>query len=234
MRYSHICALTFLIALVRISTVTLVLAQLEKEPSLNVLALGPTSDRDEQSITKSGRLESRDLDQNCDETIIALRGPSNHGANSCHYVHGSSRPEAGCDFPISERSLLTDIATTAFRLVWDYLDIIYPSYIAFRQTSELWANVTANARGKWKAERDLMTLDICYGSLKVSIAGLIDAISWEMVADFAAEVLLLSRIVVFGSFRVFLFVSRATIVITLAIVAQVRDIIHPQQLVTGP
>ena len=79
-----------------------------------------------------------------------------------------------------------------------------------------------------------MTLDICYGSLKVSIASLIDAISWEMVADFAAEVLMLSRIFIFGSFGVFLFVSRAIIIITLAIVAQVRRIIHPQQLVTGP
>ena len=79
-----------------------------------------------------------------------------------------------------------------------------------------------------------MTLDICYGSLKVSVAGLIDAISWEMVADFAAEVLVLSRIFVFGSFRVFFFISRATIIITLAIVAQFRGIIHPQQLVTGP
>ena len=174
------------------------LAQLEKEPSSIVLALGPTSDHN----TKRGRLESKDLDQNCDKTIMALRGPSNHGANSYHYVHGSFRPEAGCTFPASERSLLTDIATTGFRLVWDYWDIFYPSYIAFRQTRQLWASVTANARGKWKAERDLMTLDICYGSLKVSIAGLINAVSWEMVANFAAEILVLSRIFVFGSFRV--------------------------------
>lgn len=79
-----------------------------------------------------------------------------------------------------------------------------------------------------------MALDICYGSLKVSIAGLIDAISWEMEADFAAEVLVLSRIFDFVSFRVFLSVSRVAIIITLAICAQVRDIIHPQQLVTGP
>ena len=79
-----------------------------------------------------------------------------------------------------------------------------------------------------------MTLDVCYGSLKVRIAGLIDAISWEIVADFAAEVLVLSRIFVFGSFRVFHFVSRTTIIITLAICAQLRGIIHPQQLVTGP
>ena len=69
-------ALAFLIALVKIYTVTLVLAQLEKEPSPNVLALGPTSDHDEQSITKRGRLESRDLEQTCDKTIMALRGPS--------------------------------------------------------------------------------------------------------------------------------------------------------------
>ena len=124
MRYSPICAPAFLIAFVKIYTVKLVLAQLEKEPSSNVLALGPTSDHDEQSITKHGRLESRDLDQDCDKTMIALRGPSNHGANSYHCVHGSFSPEAGCKFPVSERSLLTDIATTGFRLVWDYLDII--------------------------------------------------------------------------------------------------------------
>ena len=79
-----------------------------------------------------------------------------------------------------------------------------------------------------------MTLDICLGSLKVSIAGLVDAISWETVADFAAVVLVLSRIFALGSFRVILLASRATIIITLAVAAQFRGIIHPQQLVTGP
>ena len=115
MRYSHVYALAFLIAFVKIDTVILVLAQLEKELSSNVLALGPTSDHDEQSITQRGRHESRDLDQYCDKAIMPLRGPSNHG---------SFRPEAGCNLPVSERSLLTDTATTGFRLVWDYLDII--------------------------------------------------------------------------------------------------------------
>lgn len=92
MRHSHVCAL------VKMYIETLVLAQLEKEPSLDVLALGPTSDHDKQSITKSGRLESRDLDQICDKTITALRGPSNHGADSYHYVHCSFRSKAGCNF----------------------------------------------------------------------------------------------------------------------------------------
>ena len=90
MPYSHVCAPAF---------VTLVLAQLEKEPSSNVLALGPTSVHDEQSITKSGGLESRDLDQDCDKTMMALRGPLNHGANSYSYVRARSVQRLDAIFP---------------------------------------------------------------------------------------------------------------------------------------
>ncbi len=87
------------------------------------------------------------------------------------------------------------------------MDVGYASYIAFHQTTELWANITANAQRRWKAEEAMMTLDISYGCLKISIAGLIDAISWQLVAEFAVGMLVLSRLVVFLAFRVILFAN---------------------------
>ncbi len=79
-----------------------------------------------------------------------------------------------------------------------------------------------------------MTLDISHECLKLSIAGLIDPISWQLVAGFAAEMLMLSRLVVFLAFRVTLFADWAAMVITLTIVAEALGTIKPQQLVTGP
>ena len=197
-----------MLAFMKVPIATTVLAphlQLEAEPSLDLLALGPISSYDDQSIVKSGSLQSRNLDQ-----------------------------AAGYSLSVSERSLLTDIATTSFRLIWNHIDIIYASCIAFHQTTELWTNMTANAQGKWKAEKEVMRLDICYGSLKLSIAGLIGTISWELIAEFAAAMLLLSRILVSGAFRVILLTSWTVLVITLAVAAQVLGTLKPQQLVVGP
>lgn len=208
MRCSHVCTIAFVLAFMKVLIASTVIAphlQLEAEPSLDILALGPTSSHDDQFIVKSGSLQSRDLDQ-----------------------------AAGYGFSVSKRSLLTDIATTSFRLIWDYMDIAYASYIAFYQTTELWTNMTANARGKWKAEEEVTRLDISYGSLKLSIAGLIDTISWELVAEFAVEMLVLSRDLVSVAFRVILFTNWAVLVISLAVAAQVLGTLKPQQLVVGP
>ncbi|KAL9137830.1 MAG: hypothetical protein Q9175_000964 [Cornicularia normoerica] len=237
MRYSHVCALAFVLAFVEFLTATPGLGsrlQLEKEPSLDALAHGPAPSNDDQFITRSGSLRSRDLDQARTKDLMSLKEHSKRSANIYNHVRSMPRFEAGYSLSVSERSLLTDIATTGFRLVWDSRDIAYASYIAFHQTTELWANMTANARGKWKDEKQVMTLDISYGSLKLSIAGLMHAISWELVAGFAVEMLVLSRIVVFGAFRVFLFANWAVMVITLAIAVQVFGTIKPQQLITGP
>lgn len=237
MRCLHVCTialLAFMKVLVAISMLASHL-QLETEPFLYLLALRPTSGHDDQSIVKTSSLRSRDLDQahttdltSLREQIPALRP----NAKSHSYERSMSSSEAGLS--VSERSLLTDIAMTGFRLIWDYMDITYASYTAFYQTTELWTNMTANARGKWKAEKEVTSLDISYGGLKLSIAGLIDAISWELVAGFAAEMLVLSRILVFVAFRVILVVAWEALVITLAITAQVFHTLKPQQLVGGP
>ena len=221
-------------------TATPVLApqsQLGKELSFDFPALGCTPPgQDDQSITRNCDLQRRDLNHACTNKDLMSSGQTltSTGLNIDSDVGSMSHSEAGYSPSVSERSLLTDLTTTGFRLVWDYADIGYASYIALRRTSELWANITANARGRWKAEEATMTLDICYGCLKISIAGLIDAISWQLVAEFAAEMLLLSRLVVFVAFRVILFANWAAMVITLTIVAEALGTIKPQQLITGP
>ncbi|CAF9907386.1 MAG: hypothetical protein ALECFALPRED_003315 [Alectoria fallacina] len=226
----------------RCLTAILVLAshlQLDKRLLFDPLALGPTSGHDDQSITTSGSLKSGNWDQACSQDLMPLREQtsttvSKRSAKISSHVRNTSGLEAGYSLSVSERSLLTDLATTGFRLVWDYMDITYASYIAFHQTTELWANITANARGKWKAEKEVMALDISYGGLKLSIAGLIDAISWELVAEFAAKMLILSRIVIFGVFRLIIFAHWEALVITLAIAVQVLGTFKPQQVITGP
>ena len=203
----------------------------------SVVAFTHTSDhagRDGQSILKSGYLRGRDLDQARTKDLMSLREQTFTGANIHNHVKTISHSETGYSLSVSERSFLSDLAKTGFRLVWDYMDITYASYIAFYQTTEFWANITADARGKWKAEKQVMTLDISYGSLKLSIAGLMDAISWELVAEFAEAMLVLSRIVVFGTYRLMIFANWAALVITLTIAAHVLGSIKPQQLVTGP
>lgn len=246
MRYSHVCTLAFALASITILNATTVLAshlQLEKEPLLGPLALGPTSGYDDPrdpSSIKSGSLRSRDLDQAHTKALMSLREPTSTASKRrpdiyhSHLVWSTSRSKAGYSLSVSERSLLSDLTMIGFRLVWDYMDIAYTSYIAFYQTTELWANITANARGKWKAEKEVMTLDISYGSLKLSIAGLIDAISWELLADFAAEMLVLSRNIVVVAFSVIIFATWAAMVITLAIAVPLLGTIKPQQLITGP
>ena len=221
-------------------TATPVLAshsQLGKELSFDISALGciPPS-QDDQSITRNCDLQSRDLNHartnkdlmSSEQTLMStsLKIDSD--------VRSMSRSEAGPSPSISKRSLLTDLIATGFRLVWDHMDIGYASYIAFHQTTELWANTTAHAQGSWKAEKAVMTLDISYGCLKISIAGLIDAISWQLVAEFAAEMLVLSRLIVFVAFRVILFTNWAAMVITLSTAAYVLGTIKPNQLITGP
>lgn len=196
------------------------------------LALGHSSDQDGRHspfILKSSYLRARNLDQALTEDPMSTQTTTSANVHN-HILHS----EAKYSLSVSERSLLTDLATTGFKLVWDYMDITYASYIAFYQTTEFWANITADARGTWQAKKDVMTLDISYGSLKLSIAGLIDAISWELVAEFAAEMLVLSRIIIFGTFRLILFANWATLVVTLAIAVQVFGSMKPQQLVTGP
>lgn len=240
MRFSHVCTLAVVLPVMKTVIATPVLAfqsQPEKESSFDSLALGPTAGHDNK--TTCGNLRSRDPDQARSEDLMPFReetstlGPK-LSAKFYIPVRSISRSEAGNSLSVFERSLLTDLAKTGFRLVWDYIDIAYASYIAFHQTTEFWANITANARGKWKAEQEVMRLDISFGSLKLSIAGLIDTIDWELVAEFAAEMLVLSRIVVFGAFRMMIFANWALMVITLAITVKVLDTIRPQQLVTGP
>ena len=208
--------------------------QLGKPHLFDPLALGHSSDQDGRhgpSILKSGYLRARELDQALTKDLMSLSKQISTSANIHNHV---SHSEAKYSLSVSERSLLSDLTKTGFRLVWEYMDITYASYIAFYQTTEFWANITADARGKWKAKREMMTLDISYGSLKLSIAGLIDAISWELVAEFAAEMLVLSRIVILGTFRLILFANWVALVITLSIAAQVLGSIKPQQIVTGP
>lgn len=222
MRCSHVC------------TVALAFIQV-----LTALALRPSSDHDDRSITKSGNLRNKDTDQAHTKDLMSLREKtstmaSKRNANTNKRVPRIPGSQARYSLSVSERSLLTDLAKTGFRLVWDYMDIAYASYIAFCQTTELWANITANAQGKWRAEKEVRTLDITYGSLKLSIAGLIDAISWELVAEFAAEMLVLSRILGLLAFKLILFAGWAAFVITLAIAAQVLHTIKPQQLVAWP
>ena len=209
-------------------------SQLEKALVFDPLALGHASGMDDQCVTRSGNLQSRDLDQARIKDLMSSREQPVASANIYSHVRSISHSEAGYSRSVSDRSLLTDLATTGFRLVWDYVDIAYASYIAFHQTTELWANITANARGNWKAEENLMTLDISYRCLKISITGLIYSISWELVAEFAAEMLLLSRMLVFGAFRVLLFASWTVMVFTVAVAFQVLSTIQPQQLITGP
>ena len=207
--------------------------QLGRPHFFDPLALGHSSDQDGRhgpSILKSSYLRARDLDQALTKDLMSLNKQESTSAN----IHNHVSSEAEYNISVSERSLLTDLTTTGFRLVWDYMDIAYASYIAFYQTTEFWANITADARGKWKAKKAVMTLDISYGSLKLSIAGLIDAISWQLVAEFAAEMLVLSRIVIFVTFRLILFANWAALVITLAIANQVLGSVKPQQLLTGP
>lgn len=220
MKSTHVCTLVFALAFMKCSTTaTPVLASssgFEKQLLSDPLALGRTSIRDDQCNTQSNKSRSRDLGHAHNTDLIM------------------SRPEAGYSLCVSERSLLTDLTSIGFRLVWDYMDIAYASYMAFHRTTELWANITADAQDKWKVEKSVMRLDICYGSLKLSIAGLIDAISWELVAAFAAEMLVLSRIVAIVAFRLFVFANWAALVITLAISAQILGTIKPQQLVTSP
>ena len=209
-------------------------SQLGKPHFFDPLALGHSSDQDGRngpSILKSCYLRARDLDQALTKDLMSLSKETSTSANIHNHV---SHSKAKNSLSVSERSLLIDLTTTGFRLIWDYMDITYASYIAFYQTTESWANITADARGKWKAKKKVMTLDISYGSLKLSIAGLIDAISWELVAEFAAEMLVLSRIVIFGTSKLILLAIGAALVITLAIAGQVLGSIKSQQLVTGP
>ncbi|CAF9907219.1 hypothetical protein IMSHALPRED_005474 [Imshaugia aleurites] len=239
MRCTHVLNLAFVLAVMKIPIAKPVLAfqsQPETEPSFDSLALGPTTG---QSITTSRSLQTRDLDRACSKDLRLFSDQISTLGLKCNakpysHVRAIPRSEAGYSPSVSERSLISDLAKTGFRLVWDCMDIAYASYIAFHQTTKLWANITANARGKWKAEQEMMTLDISYGSLKLSIAGLIDVISWELVADFAAQILVLSRILVFGSFMVLVLANAAAMVITLAIAVQILDSVRPHQLVTGP
>lgn len=234
---SFVCTLASVLALMNILSATPVTAphsRLEKALVFDPLALGHASGQDDRSVTRSGNLQSRHPNQARTEDLISSREQTFASANSYSHARSVSHSEAGCSPSVSDRSLLADLATIGFRVIWDYVDISYASYIAVTQTTELWANITANARGKWKAEERLMTLDISYGCLKLSITGLIDTISWELVAEFAAEMLVLSRILVFGAFRVVLFASWAVLVITLAIAPRVLGTIRPQQLITGP
>ena len=217
--------------------------QFENEHLFDPSALGHTSGREDRSITKSSSLQRRDLHQVRTKDFSPLREqiPTTLFKRSGKVAYSQlrtrqslSRSEAGYIRSVSERSLFTDITRTGFRLVWDYMDIICATYIASYQTSEFWANVTANARGKWKTEEEVAILVLHYGGLKLTIAGLTDVISWELLAAFAAEMLVLSRILIFGTFRVILFTHWAAWVITLVIAVEVFRTIKPQQLITRP
>lgn len=242
MRWSFVCILVFLLAEAKFLTATPALAahlRIEKEHPFDPLTLGPTSGREDRSITAKGSLPGRVLDQACSQDLVPVREQAYTSASECStrtydQLITESHSQAEDGLSTCKRSLATDLATAGFRLVWDYMDITYASYVAFRQTTQLWANVTANARGKWKANEDLMALDICYGSLKLSIAGVIGTSSWEIVANIAAEMLVLCRIIVFGSFRVVVYANWAIMVITLAIAVQILGTVKPQQLITTP
>ena len=239
MQCSFVCTLAS--AFIEMFTAIPVLAsniRLEKEPLLDSLALRPISAHDDH-INISGSLRSRDMDQAHFNDLMSLSNQESttaakRSANIYNHVGSLPGSKAGYSLSVSERSLLADLAKTGFSLVWDYMDITYSSYIAFYQTTELWANITADARGNWDAEQKVITLDISYGSLKLSIAGITDAISREPVAEIAAEMLVLSRIVVLGAFRLVVFATSAALVITLAIAEQALGTIKPYQLVTWP
>lgn len=212
MRCFHVCTLPFILASINFLTALVSHLQLEKDSPFDDLPLGPIFGHDDQLVTTNGSLQSSDLDRARSKDLMSFKEQTSTTAykrspNIYRHVRNRSRSKDECSLPISERSILIGLATSGFRLVWDYMDITYTTYIAFYQTTELWGNITANARGKWKAEEEVMTLDISYGCLKLSIAGLIDAISWEFVAEFAAEMLVLSHIIVFGAYRLVVFAN---------------------------
>lgn len=102
-----------------------------------------------------------------------------------------------------------------FQLIWDYADVIVPSFPAFDRTSDFYRNIT---------DIDfvmLVNLVFVYGSFR-SIIGNVGPIWAHQIApnvkEFAIFMLWLTATVVIGTYRVLAFSARASLWITMAIV----------------
>lgn len=149
--------------------------------------------------------------------------PSNHPSTALiqrhNHIMNTLRLHSH-DPSLAKRSLAGDLVVMGFQLIWDYADVIVPSFPAFDRTSELYRNIT---------ETDFAMLVrpvFVYGYLRFIIGEVGPVFAQEIapngleefVKEFAQFMLRLTAAVVIGTYRVLAFSARASIWITMAIV----------------
>ncbi len=129
---------------------------------------------------------------------------------------------------LSNRDLASDLLNIGFTLIWDFMDIIIGSSLAYYQSTEFYRNISRDAGGKWRSRPTVQRLVITYGIFHLTFTSA-GPILWQCVRDLTMMLSLLAVGVTFGTFTFVALAAWATIVITLWMI---EDNIRPMHVIS--
>ncbi len=129
---------------------------------------------------------------------------------------------------LSNRDLASDLLNIGFTLIWDLMDIIIMSSLAYYQSTEFYHNITRDTSGKWRSRPTVQRLVITYGIFHLTFTSA-GPILWQCVRDLTMMLSLLAVGVTFGIFTFVALAAWATIVITLWMI---EDNIRPMHVIS--
>ncbi|KAL9000435.1 MAG: hypothetical protein Q9169_000952 [Polycauliona sp. 2 TL-2023] len=108
---------------------------------------------------------------------------------------------------LSQRSLAVDLTTAGLRFIFSQFDIIAPSALAYRYTTEFYRNLTTVLKVERRPSSPPQKLVVAYGALKLMAAyahgrGLTEEILAKVLLSFAEYMLAMLEMFLIGAFQV--------------------------------